>query len=155
MLIMAVAAYIGVNLITPRYKSEARVLVEGRENIFLRPEAEKAMIDRGSYRDLFDRNPGQVGVEVDAGIFQHPLRIVGFDHRRLRREQRRVEADRMRDIVDGDVDMEALHGVSFQAKTLARLRAGLQAAAGAHGTPPQQFSVRKPSRAFMVSNCAA
>ena len=33
---------------TPRYKSEARVLVEGRENIFLRPEAEKAMIDRGT-----------------------------------------------------------------------------------------------------------
>ena len=33
---------------TPRYKSEARVLVEGRENIFLRPEAEKALIDRGA-----------------------------------------------------------------------------------------------------------
>ena len=48
MLIMAAAAYIGVNLITPRYKSEARVLVEGRENIFLRPEAEKALMDRGA-----------------------------------------------------------------------------------------------------------
>ena len=47
-LIMAAAAFIGVNLITPRYKSEARVLVEGRENIFLRPEAEKAMTDRGT-----------------------------------------------------------------------------------------------------------
>ena len=47
-LIMAAAAFIGVNLITPRYKSEARVLVEGRENIFLRPEADKAMIDRGT-----------------------------------------------------------------------------------------------------------
>lgn len=33
---------IAVNLITPRYKSEARVLIEGRENVFLRPEAEKA-----------------------------------------------------------------------------------------------------------------
>ena len=47
-LIMAAAAFIGVNLITPRYKSEARVLVEGRENIFLRPEADKAMTDRGT-----------------------------------------------------------------------------------------------------------
>ena len=47
-LVMAAAAFIGVNLITPRYKSEARVLVEGRENIFLRPEAEKAMTDRGT-----------------------------------------------------------------------------------------------------------
>ena len=30
-------------LITPRYKSEARVLIEGRENIFLRPEAESSL----------------------------------------------------------------------------------------------------------------
>ena len=47
-LIMAAAAFIGVNLITPRYKSEARVLVEGRENIFLRPEADKSLTDRGA-----------------------------------------------------------------------------------------------------------
>lgn len=46
-LIMAAAAFVAVNLMTPRYKSEARVLVEGRENIFLRPEAEKATMDRG------------------------------------------------------------------------------------------------------------
>jgi succinoglycan biosynthesis transport protein ExoP len=45
-LIMAAAAYIGVNSMTPRYKSEARVLVESRENIFLRPEAEKTLMDR-------------------------------------------------------------------------------------------------------------
>jgi uncharacterized protein involved in exopolysaccharide biosynthesis/Mrp family chromosome partitioning ATPase len=47
-LIMAAAAFIGVNLMTPRFKSEARVLVESRENIFLRPEAEKSLIDRGT-----------------------------------------------------------------------------------------------------------
>lgn len=47
-LLVAVASFFGVNAITPRYKSEARVLVESRENIFLRPEAEKTMIDRGS-----------------------------------------------------------------------------------------------------------
>jgi len=45
-LIMAVAAFVAVNLLTPRYNSEARVLVEGRENIFLRPEAEKSSLDR-------------------------------------------------------------------------------------------------------------
>ena len=45
---IAVAAltFVGVNLLTPRYKSEARVLIEGRENIFLRPEAEKRTMDR-------------------------------------------------------------------------------------------------------------
>jgi len=47
-LILALAAYIAVTQITPRYKSEARVLVESRENIFLRPEAEKALIDRAT-----------------------------------------------------------------------------------------------------------
>src|SRR5215213_4034436 len=41
---LAVAAltFVGVNLITPKYKSEARLIIEGRENVFLRPEAEKA-----------------------------------------------------------------------------------------------------------------
>jgi len=34
-------ALAGVNVVTPRYKSEARVLIETRENIFLRPDAEK------------------------------------------------------------------------------------------------------------------
>jgi len=47
-LLITAAAFIAVSLMTPRYKSEARVLVEGRENIFLRPEAEKAMTDRGT-----------------------------------------------------------------------------------------------------------
>ncbi len=31
-----------VNLVTPRYKSEARILIDGRENIFLRPNGERA-----------------------------------------------------------------------------------------------------------------
>jgi uncharacterized protein involved in exopolysaccharide biosynthesis/Mrp family chromosome partitioning ATPase len=47
-ILMAAAAFIGVSLLTPRFKSEARVLVEGRENIFLRPEAEKTLMDRGT-----------------------------------------------------------------------------------------------------------
>jgi hypothetical protein len=51
--------------------------------------------------------------------------------------------------------MEALHGVSFQAGIFVRLRAGLQVTTGVQETPPQQFSVRKPTSAFMVSNCAA
>ena len=40
---IAVAAltFVGVNLLTPRYKSEARILIEGRENVFLRPDAEQ------------------------------------------------------------------------------------------------------------------
>jgi succinoglycan biosynthesis transport protein ExoP len=46
---IAVAAlvFVGVNMLTPRYQSEARILIEGRENVFLRPEAEKTA-DRAS-----------------------------------------------------------------------------------------------------------
>jgi len=40
-LLIAAIAFAGVNYVTPRYKSEARVLLEMRENIFLRPDAEK------------------------------------------------------------------------------------------------------------------
>ena len=45
---IAVAAltFVGVNLITPKYKSEARIIIEGRENVFFRPEAEKGAAER-------------------------------------------------------------------------------------------------------------
>lgn len=36
-----------VNIITPRYKSEARILIDGRENVFLRPTGDRAE-ERGS-----------------------------------------------------------------------------------------------------------
>jgi polysaccharide biosynthesis transport protein len=42
-LLVAVLTTIGVNQVTPRYKSEARILYDGRENVFLRPEAEKSL----------------------------------------------------------------------------------------------------------------
>ena len=38
-----------VNLVTPRYKSEARILIDGRENVFLRPNGE-----RNEERTAFD-----------------------------------------------------------------------------------------------------
>jgi uncharacterized protein involved in exopolysaccharide biosynthesis len=40
--IVAALSFAAVNLITPRYKSEARILVDNRENVFLRPNAERA-----------------------------------------------------------------------------------------------------------------
>src|ERR1700761_1451480 len=40
-LLAAVLSVIAVNLITPRYKSEARILIDGRENVFLRPNGER------------------------------------------------------------------------------------------------------------------
>jgi polysaccharide biosynthesis transport protein len=43
-------AFAAVNMVTPRYKSEARVLIETRDNIFLRPEAER-LSERGATID--------------------------------------------------------------------------------------------------------
>jgi len=40
-LIAAAGAFVVVNSITPRYRSEARILLEAKENVFLRAEADK------------------------------------------------------------------------------------------------------------------
>src|ERR1041385_5744814 len=45
-LAIAALTFVGVNLITPKYKSESRVLIEGRENVFFRPVAEQNSMDR-------------------------------------------------------------------------------------------------------------
>jgi len=41
-MLAAVIAIMAVNLVTPRYKSEARILIDGRENVFLRPNGERS-----------------------------------------------------------------------------------------------------------------
>ena len=45
-LLTAAAAFAVVNTITPRYRSESRLLLEARENVFLRAEADKNGGDR-------------------------------------------------------------------------------------------------------------
>jgi polysaccharide biosynthesis transport protein len=40
-LLAAVVSLAAVNLVSPRYKSEARILIDGRENVFLRPNGER------------------------------------------------------------------------------------------------------------------
>jgi uncharacterized protein involved in exopolysaccharide biosynthesis/Mrp family chromosome partitioning ATPase len=39
--VAAVLSIAAVNLVAPRYKSEARILIDGRENVFLRPNGER------------------------------------------------------------------------------------------------------------------
>src|SRR5689334_12675474 len=46
--IALVASLAIVNVITPRYKSEARILIDGRENVFLRPNSDRATEERAS-----------------------------------------------------------------------------------------------------------
>lgn len=47
-LIAAVGAFVVVNAITPRYRSESRLLLEVRENVFMRAEAEKNSAERSA-----------------------------------------------------------------------------------------------------------
>ncbi|HEY4139997.1 MAG TPA: exopolysaccharide transport family protein [Pseudolabrys sp.] len=46
--IAAVGAFVVVNAITPRYRSESRLLLEVRENVFMRAEAEKNAAERSA-----------------------------------------------------------------------------------------------------------
>jgi len=46
-IIVALFTFAVVMVIPPKYQSEARVLVVGRDNVFLRPDADKDLIDRG------------------------------------------------------------------------------------------------------------
>jgi len=41
-----VASVAVVNLVTPRYKSESRILIDGRENVFLRPNSDRSNEER-------------------------------------------------------------------------------------------------------------
>ena len=47
---------------------------------------------------------------------------------------------------NADVDMETLHATSFRSRL-----PGVQTAGDEHAIPPQQFSVRKPMRAFIAA----
>ena len=81
--------------------------------------------------------------EVDPGVIQHPLGVVVLDYRRLGAEQTAVELDVMGEIVDRDVHVEAFH-----ADFLFGVFTGSQAAT--QSSPAQQFSVRKPTSAFIA-----
>jgi uncharacterized protein involved in exopolysaccharide biosynthesis/Mrp family chromosome partitioning ATPase len=45
-IVIALIAFVVVQVLTPKYRSEARILIEGRDNIYLRAEAEKTL-ERG------------------------------------------------------------------------------------------------------------
>jgi uncharacterized protein involved in exopolysaccharide biosynthesis/Mrp family chromosome partitioning ATPase len=113
-LIAAAAAFVVVNAITPRYRSEARLLLEVRENVFMRTEAEKNSAERSNLdpeaiasqiqvilsRDLahdvikkekLDENP-----EFDSGggVVNALLSLVGLgrDPGSMSREERTLQA---------------------------------------------------------------
>jgi polysaccharide biosynthesis transport protein len=114
--IVAALSFAIVNVITPRYKSEARLLVDGRENVFLRPNAERVeerreldpeaitsqvqvVLSRDLAREIIRKNKLNERPEFDP-ILQgmSPLRAilaligVGRDPLKLSAEERVLEA---------------------------------------------------------------
>ena len=47
-IVVALFTFVVVIMIPPKYQSESRVLVVGRDNMFLRPDVDKDIIDRGT-----------------------------------------------------------------------------------------------------------
>ena len=103
-----VVSIAAVNLVTPRYKSEARILIDGRENVFLRPSGERneertaldaeavtsqvqLLLSRDLAREIIKKNKlaerpefdpvlqGVLAAEVAAGVVRHRPRSVLAD----------------------------------------------------------------------------
>src|SRR5229473_1405797 len=108
----AVLSIAAVNLVTPRYKSEARILIDGRENIFLRPNGERSeernaldaeavtsqvqlLLSRDLARDIIKKNKLAERPEFDPvlrGISLLALFGIGRDPFSLTPEERVLDA---------------------------------------------------------------
>ncbi|HET7806585.1 MAG TPA: exopolysaccharide transport family protein [Pseudolabrys sp.] len=114
-LLSAGAAFLTVNTITPRYQSEARLLLEARENVFLRAEADKTgerttidpeavtsqiqlVLSRDLAREVIEKEKLAGKPEFDPAAGLSRLRLIlgalGFvrDLSAMSREERALEA---------------------------------------------------------------
>ena len=82
------------HVIPRKYQSEARVLVVGRDNVFLRPDADKDVIDRGIRRSGSGGQPG-------AAHYVPRSRLRGDCQAQAQRDTR-VRSGAWRDIADQD-----------------------------------------------------
>jgi succinoglycan biosynthesis transport protein ExoP len=135
--IAAAVSFAAVNVVTPRYKSEARILVDGRENVFLRPNAERVeerreldpeaitsqvqiVLSRDLAREIIRKNKLNERPEFDP-VLQglSPLRAmaallgIGRDPLKLSAEERVLEAyyDRLTAFA---IDKSRVIAVEFQ-----------------------------------------
>jgi polysaccharide biosynthesis transport protein len=64
-LLVALLTLAVVQVIPPKYQSEARILVEGRDNVFLRPDADKDVIDRNAVDEVAVTSQAQLVLSRD------------------------------------------------------------------------------------------
>lgn len=115
-LICAAAAFVVVNAMTPRYRSEARVLLEARQNAFLRPDVDKninrttidpetvasqvqVLLSRDLAREVIKKENLSDKPEFDPAVAgRSPLRTlmslfgIGRDLNSMTKEERTLEA---------------------------------------------------------------
>jgi polysaccharide biosynthesis transport protein len=83
-----------VNLITPRYKSETRILIDGRENVFLRPNA--------------DRNEERAALDAEAVTSQVQLVLSRDLAREVIRKNRLAERPEFDPVLEGVSPLKSL-----------------------------------------------
>jgi uncharacterized protein involved in exopolysaccharide biosynthesis len=93
-LLAAVLSIAAVNLVTPRYKSEARILIDGRENIFLRPNGE--------------RNEERTGLDAEAVTSQVQLLLSRDLAREIIKKNKLAERPEFDPVLQGMSPMKSL-----------------------------------------------
>jgi uncharacterized protein involved in exopolysaccharide biosynthesis len=64
-IVVALMAFVAVQMITPRYTSESRVFIEGRDNIYLRPDVDKDVSDRNDVDEQAVTSQAQIILSRD------------------------------------------------------------------------------------------
>lgn len=105
------------------------------------------------YAEVLDALRGMAGRDgkVHARVFEHPLRIVRLGDRRLGAKERALELDRVVEVLDPDVNVQALHGVSFFQAQEGSQDGAATPVPQISGRPWQQSSTRKASNRRMPS----
>jgi uncharacterized protein involved in exopolysaccharide biosynthesis/Mrp family chromosome partitioning ATPase len=90
----AVLSIAAVNLVSPRYKSEARILIDGRENVFLRPNGE--------------RNEERAGLDAEAVTSQVQLLLSRDLAREIIKKNRLADRPEFDPVLQGPSPMKSL-----------------------------------------------
>jgi polysaccharide biosynthesis transport protein len=90
----AVLSIAAVNLVSPRYKSEARILIDGRENVFLRPNGE--------------RNEERGGLDAEAVTSQVQLLLSRDLAREIIKKNRLADRPEFDPVLQGPSPMKSL-----------------------------------------------
>jgi hypothetical protein len=80
------------------------------------------------YVDHAWRRVARKNREAHAWIIEHPLGVIGLEHRRLAGEHRRIKTDACGEVMDREVDLQGVHEVSSRRKQtrsgIGRMRRG-------------------------------